>query len=123
VEQPLGPHVLSWFARQRWLAETDDDALLAARLRVADDVLQEQLGRPGAEDPEHLHLRQQVGLRRAFAADTTTAAVVGACDGRLPVGTLVAAVEQLLGGAAADRVDLLRRVRELVEAGVLEPPV
>jgi methylase of polypeptide subunit release factors len=123
VEQPLGPHVLSWFARQRWLAGTDDQALLSARLRVADDVLQEQVGRPGAEVPEHLVLRQQVGLRRAAASDTTTAAVVGACDGSLPLGTLVGAVEQLLGGPAADRAGLLRRVRELVEAGVLQPPV
>jgi hypothetical protein len=112
-----------WFARQRWLAANDDDGLLAARLRVAGDVLQEQTGLPGAEDPQRLVLRQQVGLRRAFTADTTVAAVVGACDGRLPVGTLVAAVEDLLGGAAADRAGLISRVRELVEAGVLEPPV
>jgi methylase of polypeptide subunit release factors len=123
VEQPLGPHLESWFARQRWLAAADDDVLLAAPLRVADDVLQEQVGRPGAEDPEHLVLRQQVGLRRAFAADTTTAAVVGACDGTLPLGTLVAAVDQLLGGAPADRADLLREVRDLVAAGVLRPSV
>jgi methylase of polypeptide subunit release factors len=123
VEQPLGPHVSSWFTRQRWLADTDDAGLLAARLGLAKDVRQEQVGRPGAEDPEHLVLRQQVGLRRAFAADTTTAAVVGACEGSLPLGTLVAAVEELLGGSATDRGDLLRTVRELVAAGVLLPAV
>jgi hypothetical protein len=72
-----------------------------------------------------------VGLRRAFASDTATAALVGACDGRLTVGTLVAAVRQVLGddgggdgsdGAEEGR-DLLAQVRVLVEAGVLTPSV
>ena len=57
---------------------------------------------PGADDPEHVVLRQQVGLRRAFASDTATAALVGACDGTLPVGTLVAAVQQVLDEGGDD---------------------
>jgi len=94
---------------------------------LAADVLQEQVGAPGAEDPAHLVLHQQVGLRRAVRADTATAALAGACDGRLDVGTLVVAVQQLLGvepgvdgGSVAEVLD---RVRDLVEAGVLLPPV
>ena len=84
------------------------------------------MGSPGAEDPEHVVLRQQVGLRRAFASDTATAALVGACDGRLTVGTLVAAVRQVLGDDGGgegidDGPDLLAQVRVLVEAGVLTP--
>ena len=126
VEQPLGPHVDAWFDRQRWLAaHGDDDALAAAVLVLADDVLQEQVGAPGAEDPAHLVLRQQVGLRRALQADTATAALAGACDGRLGVGTLVAAVQQVLGeGQAVDGGSVtaaLDRVRDLAEAGVLLP--
>lgn len=121
VEQPLGPHLDAWFARQRWLAaHHDDDLLSQAVLELAADVVQEQVGAPGAEDPAHLVLRQQVGLRRAFPADTATAALAGACDGRLPVGTLVAAVREVVGEAPAS---LLDRVRELVGAGVLHPPV
>ena len=128
VEQPLGPHVDAWFGRQRWLAaHGDDDALGAAALVLADDVLQEQVGAPGAEDPAHLVLRQQVGLRRALQADTATAALAGACDGRLGVGTLVAAVQQVLGAEpgtdAGSVAGALDRVRDLVEAGVLLPPV
>ena len=121
VQQPLGPHVEAWFTRQRWLAaHRDDEALQGAVLVLADDVVQEQLGAPGAEDPAHLVLRQQAGLRRAVETDTATAALVGACDGQLPVGTLVAAVREVLG----DLPDgLLAEVRNLVEVGVLDPSV
>jgi len=141
VEQPLGPHLDSWLGRQRWLAAHEtDDALAAATLTLAADVVQEQVGSPGAEDPEHVVLRQQVGLRRALVSDTATAALVGACDGRLTVGTLVAAVRQVLGDNGGDSggddggddgggdgiddsPDLLAQVRVLVEAGVLTPSV
>jgi hypothetical protein len=90
------------------------------------------VGSPGAEDPEHVVLRQQVGLRRPLVSDTATAALVGACDGRLTVGTLVAAVRQVLadsggddggGDGIDDSPDLLAQVRVLVEAGVLTPSV
>jgi methylase of polypeptide subunit release factors len=121
VQQPLGPHVDAWFARQRWLAaHRDDEALQDAVLLLADDVVQEQVGAPGAEDPAHLVLRQQVGLRRAVEADTATAALAGACDGQLPVGTLVAAVREVLGTVPDE---LLDEVRHLVEVGVLQPRV
>jgi methylase of polypeptide subunit release factors len=121
VQQPLGPHLDAWFARQRWLAaHRDDEALARAVLVLADDVVQEQVGAPGAEHPAHLVLRQQVGLRRAVEADTATAALAGACDGQLPVGTLVAAVREVLGEVPDG---LLDEVRHLVEVGVLDPPV
>jgi methylase of polypeptide subunit release factors len=121
VQQPLGPHLDAWFARQRWLAaHHDDEALLGAVLVLAADAVQEQVGAPGAEDPAHLVLRQQVGLRRAVEADTATAALAGACDGQLPVGTLVAAVREVLGEVPDG---LLDEVRQLVEVGVLDPPV
>jgi methylase of polypeptide subunit release factors len=123
VEQPLGPHLATWLDRQRWLADhASDDALAAATVRLAPDVVQEQLGPPGAEDPEQVVLRQQTGLRRAFAADTGTAALVGACDGTLGVGRLVDAVREVLGdGASGGTSHLLEQVRVMVGAGVLTP--
>ena len=126
------PASRDWLDRQRWLAaHDDDDALAAATVTLAPTSCRSRSGQPGAEDPEHVVLRQQVGLRRAFASDTATAALVGACDGTLPVGTLVAAVAQVLGddrttcGARppADSGTCSAQVRVLVEAGVLTPSV
>lgn len=119
VEQPLGGHVAGWFTRQRVLAATAVQDLV---LVIAPDVVQEQHGRPGADDPEQLVLRQQVGLRRPASVGTATAALAGACDGRLPVGALLAAVREVLDGdlAMSDQ-QVLDEVATLVEAGILRP--
>lgn len=123
VEQPLGPWVaghLAGVAAVRSLAA--DATLLATRFVVRPDVVQEQVGPPGAEDPERIILRQQRGLRRARAADTVDAALVGACDGTLPVGPLLDAVAALLGAdPAALRAARPDHVRALVADGFLQP--
>ncbi len=118
----LGPHVADWFLRHGWLHRREDRALLAEHLRVADDVVQEQFGGAWAEDPERVVLRQRRGMMRAEPADTATAALVGACDGTLPLGRLVDAVADVL---EADRDELrgavLPVVRRLVADGFLQP--
>jgi hypothetical protein len=122
VDQPLARHLTSWLDRRDWLAASDDDQLLNARLCVAADVVQEQIGQPGADDPEHVVLRRSGGLRPAVRVDTATAALVGASEGTLTVGALVAAVASVLGdepNALLER--LLPLVRDLVDQGVLEP--
>ena len=119
VEQPLGPAVGAWFDRVDVL-RLPEDALLAATLVVADDVVQEQIGRPGDEDPEHIVLRQRRGLMRARTAGTAEAGFVGACDGTLPVGRIVDALAHVLDvDADALRTDLLPQVRALVSDGYL----
>ena len=47
-----------------------------------------------AEDPATIVLRQQTGMRRARQVDTVEAALVGACDGELPVGAILDAENQ-----------------------------
>ncbi|MDP9397452.1 MAG: class I SAM-dependent methyltransferase, partial [Actinomycetota bacterium] len=123
VEQPLGAEVQDFFARADWLRRHgSDDALLAARLLVAPDVRQEQVGRPGAEDPEHVLLRASRGLRRAREVDTVTAALVGACEGTLPVAALLEAIALLLDEEPAMlRAESPGLVRELVADGFLRP--
>ncbi|WNI16962.1 class I SAM-dependent methyltransferase [Actinacidiphila sp. ITFR-21] len=122
VEQPLGPHVADWFTRQDFLRAHDDAALLAARFTLAPDVVQEQVGLPGAEDPEHVVLRSARGMRRATKVDTVGAGFAGVCDGTLPAGRIVDAIAQLL---REDPVILRDRtpesIRLLVEQGFLEP--
>ena len=122
VEQPLGPEIERWFARQDFLREQDDAGLLAARYRLADEVVQEQIGVPGAEDPEQVVLRQNRGMRRATKVDTVGAGFAGACDGSLPAGSILDAIAHLVG---EDPVLLRSRVPEqirlLVEQGFLIP--
>ncbi|WP_145791296.1 DUF7059 domain-containing protein [Kitasatospora atroaurantiaca] len=122
VEQPLGPHIEDWFARQDFLRAHDDAALLASRYVLADEVVQEQVGAPGAEDPEHVILRHNRGMRRATKVDTVGAGFVGVCDGTLTAGEIVDAIAQLLG---EDRVMLRDRVPEslrmLTEQGFVNP--
>ncbi|MBA9002550.1 DUF7059 domain-containing protein [Thermomonospora cellulosilytica] len=94
VEQPVGAYV------ERVL-----DGLAAGPkfstdcpqgLRTAVDIVQEQVGAPGAEDPERIVLRQRGGLRRAAAVGTVEAALAGVCDGTLPLPPLLDAIAQLM---------------------------
>lgn len=77
------------------------ERLLASRPRLI-DVEQETIGAPGAADPTHIVFRQRVGLLRAIKADTALAAVLGALDGDLTVGQVLAAVAQVLEADPAD---------------------
>lgn len=122
VEQPLGDTVRAHFERQDFLRSHDDAALLATRFRLAPEVVQEQVGLPGAEDPEHVVLRQNRGMRRATKVDTVGAGFAGVCDGSLGAGRILDAIAQLLG---EDPVQLRDRtpdsIRLLVEQGFLTP--
>ena len=94
VAQPVG----GVFARHAAAVDASrlpTAALLAARPRLV-DVEQETLGDPGAADPRYVVFRQRVGLLRAIKADTALAAVLGALDGDLTLGQVLAAVAQVL---------------------------
>ncbi|AVV41313.1 transferase [Streptomyces sp. P3] len=122
VEQPLGDAVLAHFERLDYLRAHDDAALLAGHFRLVAEVVQEQVGLPGAEDPEHVVLRQHRGMRRATKVDTVGAGFAGVCDGSLSAGRILDAIAQLMG---QDPVLLRDRtpaqIRLLVEQGFLEP--
>lgn len=120
VEQPIGPAVHAWGDAAEGLRGLDDDALLATTLHAREDVQQETVGRPGAEDPEAIVLRQQRGFRRARTADTVEAALVGASDGDLTLGQLVGALATLLQRDEDElRAAYVPVVRELVREGFL----
>jgi hypothetical protein len=114
VEQPVAPAIAAWGAAVDHKVTPED--LLVRR----EDVHQETLGVPGAEDPTTVVLRQQRGLMRARRTDTIEAALVGACDGDLTIGQILDALAQLLDRDAAElRSTYLPVVRELVEEGFL----
>jgi methylase of polypeptide subunit release factors len=96
VEQPIGP---AWGRRQQaveLVQGLSDAEILSRRWKLAADVAEETVGRPGAADPEAIVFRQQRGFRRATRAGTALAAVVGACDGDLTLGQIVGGVATLL---------------------------
>jgi methylase of polypeptide subunit release factors len=122
VEQPLGDTVRAHFDRLDYLRVRDDAALLEDHFRLVTEVVQEQIGLPGAEDPEHVVLRQHRGMRRATQVDTVGAGFAGVCDGSLSAGRILDAIAQLMGEDPVllrDRTP--RQIRLLVEQGFLEP--
>lgn len=127
VTQPvagaLGPHLGEALAAWDRLSELDDAALSAQVLQVAGHVTEARHHLPGQEAPSVIELRQGGGFARVVEVDPALAALVGACDGDLPVGALIAAIADLLDvDAGALRADLLPRVRELVFTGILHLP-
>ncbi|MFJ2419614.1 methyltransferase [Streptomyces brevispora] len=122
VEQPLGPAIETHFARQDYLRDQDDAALLAGHFILAAEVVQEQVGLPGAEDPEHVVLRQNRGMRRATKVDAVGAGFAGVCDGSLPAGRILDAIAQLMNeDPVLLRDHTPQAIRLLVEEGFLEP--
>lgn len=93
--------------------------LLASRLELASDVTQETIGDPGAADPEFIVYRQHVGLCRAMKLGTASAAVLGACDGDLSLGEIIAAVSHLLD--ANITTEVLPDIREALAEAMVTP--
>ena len=124
VEQPVGPQLPAWHARQRWLRSCSDDTLLAVALRPAEDLVLDRSARlgPGGWADATAQLRQAHGLRWALEVDDAVAALVAGCDGRVPlsrpVGLLAAALDHPVDEVAAA---LLPVVRDLVSRGFLLP--
>jgi methylase of polypeptide subunit release factors len=118
VVQPLGPALAGWLDRVAWLRSAD---LLAAPLRVANDVTLEQVATAGAEGWEVATqvLQQLLGLRHRVEVDPVGVALVAACDGSRPLREVLAVLAAAYGIAPADA---LPAVRHLVERGLLSPP-
>lgn len=120
VQQPVGA------ALARHQADLTTSRLpwqeLAGRcFTIADHVVEESTGAPGAAGPEHIVLRQGSGLRRAIDAGTALAAVLGACDGDLPLGRIVDAVAGLLeADPHALREELEPQLRAALRDGFLD---
>jgi hypothetical protein len=120
IEQPIAPALTAALSSVELDRRLGEQELLSGRWVVADDVVAESVGLPGAADPEHLVLRQQRGMRRGAEVDTALGGVVGACDGELPLGLLIDSVAGLLDvDAPALRADLVPRIRRLLMDGFL----
>ncbi|WP_380169739.1 methyltransferase [Jannaschia sp. R86511] len=104
-------------------ALTDLDALLDTRPVLAAGVVERRELDPGQPDPRTVHLVDTRRRGRVVEASTALAGLVGACDGELSVGQVVAALATLLeDDEAALRARLLPAVRDLVAEGLLVLP-
>ncbi|MCT9003080.1 DUF7059 domain-containing protein [Microbacterium memoriense] len=120
VSKSLGEHLLAAVTAWERVSRMDDAALAASTLMVAGDVTEARHHLPGSEAPSIIELRQGGGFARTIEVDPALAALVGASDGDLPVGVLVAAIADLLEvDADALAADVLPRVRELLFTGFL----
>lgn len=120
VAAALGPHLTAALDAHDRVSTMDDPQLDAAVLRVSPDVTEARHHLPGVESPQVIELRQGGAFGRVLDVDPALAALVGACDGDLPVGVLIAAIADLLEvDAVALRADLRPRVRELLFTGFL----
>jgi hypothetical protein len=120
---PIVPDIRNWFARQDFLRNHDDAALLDARLLQTDGLLmQKQLGPSGAEPPEHVVLHQRSGMRGTMYADAISMEFVDACDGQQTTGAILDAIAKIIGADTS----VLRRefpalLRQLITDGFLTP--
>ena len=89
-------------------------------LTRASDVREERHYVPGSPDPELLILHQGGGLGRSVPVSSAVSAVVGASDGELTVGQIVAAVAMLTSVEADDvRAEVEAPLRDLIRWGFL----
>ncbi|MBO2449024.1 class I SAM-dependent methyltransferase [Actinomadura barringtoniae] len=121
VEQPVGAYVgqvLDGLVDGAKFSTGCGDLPLATT-----PVVQEQIGPPGAEDPERIVLRQTGRLRRAAGVGTVEAALAGVCDGTLPLDPLLDAIAQLMAlDADQVRAHAETVLPELIADGFFELP-
>jgi hypothetical protein len=123
VEQPISSAIRDWAGRVDGLDGLGARGLNDARLVVADGVVEERIGPPGADDPAAIVLRSHRGMRRARPLTTAEAGLVGACDGDLTVGQIAGALASLLAVDPSElRAELLASTRDLVLEGFLHFP-
>jgi SAM-dependent methyltransferase len=121
-EAGLGVHLGAALQAHDWQAGLDDVALAATHFAVCEDVTEERHSWPGDESPTAMLLRQGGGFGRTIQGDTALIAFVGASDGDLTAGSIIAAIAQLLEvDEDALAAELLPMVRALVVDGFLRP--
>jgi methylase of polypeptide subunit release factors len=124
-DDPLGPEAAGWLDRIDWLrAHSSPDALLGARLKVADSVVLEEVSQPGDEGWETIvrRLHRTDGPGWQHEVDEVVRSLLAGCRGVLPLGDLL----DLLAAAHGVPTDALviaalPLIDELVRHGMVEP--
>lgn len=122
VHQPVAAAWASSVEKYDAVQNSESDAWMLADVHLVAPqwVTYEQYQRFGAEHPEVLMARSGTGFGRHIRLDTATAAVLGAADGELSVGQIVAAVAGLLGLDDEQTTALQENITTLYVDGFLE---
>ncbi|HWG99844.1 MAG TPA: methyltransferase [Pilimelia sp.] len=124
VDGGLGGHVDAWFDRQDWLRRRDTTGLLAQRYRAAAEL---RLRQEATLGPEGWAVDRQVleltgGLRWSEEIDPLVLALVGGCDGSVPLREQVTLLAAAHGVPEAELAEVAGPLAaHLVERGVLYP--
>jgi hypothetical protein len=124
VEQPVAPAIRAWFDRAEWMRSRPCAGLLAARLRVAPDLIRDrrELITPDGWEVSYQQLRQAGGMRWEVEVDDLAAGLVAACDGTIPLHAIVSVVASLGGIPERDvSAAVISVVTDLVRRGMLLP--
>ena len=85
-----GPEVAAFFARREYLHDTDDGALLAAKLSTAPVLLEEQsLPGPDGWQMVGAAVRRPGGPGAVLGVDEVSRALLAGCRGEVPLGMLI----------------------------------
>lgn len=116
----LSVHLADSLRAMGTLATLEDAALAASRPVRAADVVERRHLIPGQWDPMLIELVQGAGFARSMRADQQLAATVGALDGTLTLGQVVAAVCALTDTDEDETLErMLPAVRELILTGMV----
>jgi len=116
----LAAHLAASLSTLSDLAALDDESLAAKRPVRAADVMERRHLTPGQWDPLLIELVQGAGLARVVRTDQALAATVGALDGTLTLGQVIAAVCALTDADEDEtRAHVLPAVRELAITGMV----
>jgi hypothetical protein len=124
IDQPLGAQISAWLDRQDWLRGRDTPALLHQRYRAAKGLILAQQATIGAEGwaVDRQVLTLPAGLRWSEEVDPLVLALVGGCDGTVPLGdqlSVLAVAHEVEESTLADVAGPI--VAHLVERGFIEP--
>jgi methylase of polypeptide subunit release factors len=124
IEAPLSDRLAGWLSRLDWCSRHDAAALLRERYRAAPGLALHQEATIGADgwavDRQLLALPD--GLRWSEEVDPLVLALVGGCDGTVPLGDQLAVLAAAHGVAEAALTEVAGPIVEhLVERGFIEP--
>ena len=126
LTQPLGEgmgaQIAADLVAHDFITVHSHEELLETHFDVPGSVTQERHYLPGNTDPSIIQLRQGGGWRRTVVLDSLLAGFVGACDGELTAGQIMAGLSAILE-LELDQVrgQLLPQLTDLVRDGFLIP--